>query len=204
MRTVIGLIVMVTIVLGAMAGCGTTPSEQVYRDVTVGSMTVSIPDDWQRPEDYSEAEAAFLASFTEEEVQAVDFDAYGDESANSTTALVTMDMVKWADLEGSTWIGWEALMEATDMTKEDYLASFGAQVFGECTQTLAISHTIQGKEAIEGQFEGTVNGMPSIVKVLMLFPENDLGLVMLVVKETSAEEFKGTWEEIRDSAQFSY
>jgi hypothetical protein len=204
MRTIIGLIVMVTIALGTMAGCGTTPSEAAYQDVTVGSMTVSIPDDWQRPGDYAEAEAAFLASFSEEEKQAVDFDVYGDKSASSTTALVTMDMVKWADLEGLTWAGWEALMEATNMTKEDYLASFGAQVFGGCNQTLATPHTIYGKEAIEGQFEGTVDGVPSIVKVLMLFPENDLGFVMLVVKETSAEEFQETWEEIRDSAQFSY
>ena len=166
-------------------------------------MTLSIPDDWQRSEEeYAEAEEEFLAAFTEEERQAVHFDAYGDESEDFTIALITMDMVEMSELGGLGWTGWEEAMETYDITKEDYLASFGSVVFGELTQTSSVPHTIHGKEAVEGQFEGMVEGVLSVVNVLLVFPENDLGWVMLLVEETSAVEFEDIWETIRDSVEF--
>ena len=204
MKTIVGLIVIVALMLGTMVGCQTTSSEQVYRDVSVGPMTVSIPDDWQRPEGVDEIVSGIRGSVEPEFLQYFPIDGYGPPAEDFALVLFVIKMSELVELEGMTWEGWEALMEAEYMTKEDFLVSFGADVFGECTQTLTLHHTIHGNEAIEGQFEGRIEDVPSIVNVLMVFPENDLGLIILLGEEASVVGYEDVWDTIRDSVQFQY
>lgn len=171
-------------------------------------MTVSIPTEWQRPEDIDEFARDAVGTIGPEDEQYFPFDGYEPPAEDVALILAMTKMSELAESEGGTWEGWEAQMEAWGITtEEDFFAIIGTDLYQgaeEITQTLALRHTIHGNEAIEGQFECRLEGMPLIINILMVFAEYDFGAVMLVGEEASVAEYEDVWETIRDSVQFSY
>ena len=53
MKILTGLL-MALMLLGLVAGCQQTTTEVTYKEVSVGSMRLDVPTDWQRPEDIEE------------------------------------------------------------------------------------------------------------------------------------------------------
>ena len=47
-----------------------------------------------------------------------------------------------------------------------------------------------------------MEGEPRIANVLLVFAENDLGLVMILGEKSAYEKYIDTWQKIRDSVQF--
>jgi hypothetical protein len=202
------LLMMVSLMLPL--GCVTdAETETTYKEVTVDIMTLTIPTDWQRPEDIDDIVEDVMGGMGPELEPYVRVDGYESPgSEDFALALFVMRMSGMVESWGMTWEGWEKQMEADYMTEEDYLALFamgfiteGAE---EVTQTLTLNHTIHGNEAIEGQFECKIEGEPWINNILLVFAEYDVGLVLLMGEEASVAEYEDVWETIRDSVQFSY
>ena len=111
-----------------------------------------------------------------------------------------------SELEGIAWEGWTSLLEAEGMTKEDFIpiivAGFISEGVEEVTQRQALQHTIHGCEAVEVQIACKIEGEPGIVNLLLVFAENDLGVVVMLGEESACEKYEDTWHEIRDSVQF--
>ncbi len=205
MKTIVGLIVMVTIVFGAMVGCDSTSSEPGYKDVTVGPMTVSVPDDWQRPADYAELMEEFFAAFTEEESQAVELDGYGDESEDVAIVLMTMDMVEMAESAGFSWRGWDIELEESGVTTEEFAEMAQGNLMAELTELSRETHrqlTIGGHEAWESTYTAKSEGESVQVCMMIVFAPDDMGMLLLIVSQDKWSESEEVWEEIRDSVQF--
>ncbi len=47
-----------------------------------------------------------------------------------------------------------------------------------------------------------LEGEPGIVNLLLVFAENDLGVVMMLGEESACEKYEDIWYEIRDSVKF--
>ena len=120
--------------------------------------------------------------------------------------LVVMEMSKISESEGITWEGWAPALEAEGMTKEDYLpifiAGFISEGAEEVTQQRVLQHTIHGSDAMEAQVTCKIEGEPWIVNLLLVFAENDLGVVMMLGEESASEKYEDTWYDIRDSVKF--
>ncbi|MCK4369388.1 MAG: hypothetical protein KAV68_07020 [Dehalococcoidales bacterium] len=204
MKTIVGLIVIVAMVLGTMVGCQTTPSEQGYRDLSVGPMTVSIPDDWQRPEDYEEFVEEVFTGFTEEERQIIQADVYGDKSEDAVTMLMTIDMVGSYELMDFTWRGWDIELEEMGMTAGEYseMTQYGLVAgLTELTREVHRQLTIGGNEAWETTYTAKSEGEPVQVCVLIVFAPDDAGVLLMMVTQAKWAKFEGAWNTIRDSVR---
>ncbi len=201
MKTIVGLIVIVALALGTMVGCQTTSSEQVYRDVSVGPMTVSIPDDWERPEGFEEYVEDFYTFISDEDRQAIQINGYSDKSEEVCLVFITVD---WVESTG-TWIGWDILLEAMDMSTDEYALMLQSGFLLDLEELNREKHhrlTIGGNETWETIYTGISQGESSKVCVLVVFAEYDVGLVMFMGKEAAVEEYEEVWETIRESVQF--
>lgn len=204
MKTTVGLTVMATIVLGTMVGCQTTPTEQVYRDVSVGRMTVSIPDDWKKPAEYAEVMEEIYSGFTEEEEQAIQADAYEDKSGDAAIVVMTIDMVESFELSGVSWQGWDIALEEMDMTAGEFaeMVQFGLIAeFTELTREIYRQLTIGGNETWETRYTAKSEGEPVHICILIVFAQDDVGLLLMTVTQAEWAKYKGTWTKIRDSVR---
>jgi len=204
MKTTVGLIVIATMVLGTMVGCQATPTEQVYRDVSVGAMTVSIPDDWKKPEEYAELMEEIFTGFTEEERQAIQADAYEDKSEDAAIVIMTIDMVESYELMGLSWQGWDIALEELGMTAGEFAESAQWGLIAEFTELTREMHrqlTIGGNETWESTYTAKSEGEPVQVCVSIVFAPDDAGILLVVVTQAKWAEFEGTWNKIRDSVR---
>jgi hypothetical protein len=201
MKTVAGLVVIVVLVLVTVVGCDSTPSEQVYQDVLVGSMTARIPDDWERPEGFEEYVEDFYTYISDEDRQAIQINGYSDESEEVALVFITKDMVESTD----TWRGWDIELEEMNMSADEYALMLQSGFLLGLEELNREKHhrlTIGGNEASETIYTGISQGESSKVCVLVVFAECDVGLVMFGGKEADVEEFEGIWETVRDSVEF--
>lgn len=199
MKRIAGLVIVVAMVLGVMTGC-TAPSEPVYRDLSVGPMTVNIPDDWQNPDNYSELMAEILGEYSSDVLQA---DIYEDESDGVLLIVKTISMASYAEENGWEWGGWEAELAAVDMSSEEYagyiqegLMEGATNIALETTETFSLG----GLEAWE--FVASADDADGdLVKacVLVVFAEDDFGMLMIVVEEGKWGRYEATWDTIKNS-----
>lgn len=188
-------------------GCATdTETEVTYKDLSVGPMTVSIPDDWQRPEDYEEFIEEFYAVYTAEERQAIQVDGYEDESEDAYIVPMTMDMVAMAESAGLTWRGWDIELGETGITAEDYAEMSQWALMAGFTELSRETHrqlTVGGHDAWETTYTGKATEVePVQICLLIVFPPDDSGVLLMVVKEDKWSKFEDVWDMIRDSVQF--
>jgi hypothetical protein len=198
LKKILGLVVAVAMVAGVMAGCG--PSEPTYTGVTVGSMTVSIPDDWQRPEDYEDMLGSIINESTAGWVEA---DVYEAKSGDFLILIESIDMVAYYELQNWGWRGWDAELEEAGMTKEDYveyyIQSGLADGSAEITLVARQSLTIGGYESWESSFTADDGEDITHISVVVVFAPDDLGVLQLMLKEDDWAKFEDTWTTIRDS-----
>lgn len=206
MKILTGLLVTLML-LGLMAGCQQTTKEVTYKEVSVGSMTLGIPTEWQRRDNIEELEEDAKSNMGPEMEQYIQVDGYEvPQSEDLAFLLMLLEMSKIIESEGMTWEDWTSLLEAEGMTEEDFIPiilgafiSAGAQ---EVTQQQILQHTIYGCEAVEAQITHKEEGEPWIVNLLLVFAKNDLGVVVMLGEESACEKYEDTWHEIRDSVQF--
>ena len=203
MKTIVGLIAIAVMVSGVMVGCGATPEEENYTEVSVGRMTVSIPDDWER-EEHAEIVEYFASALGTDLPAYMQVDMYVDESEDVALILMLMDMRGLYESHDTPWEGWDIMLEAVYMTKEDFAIISVAALIGEAEELSREVHhqvTIHGNEAWESQFTGDIEGEPGRVNLLVVFGEDDLGVLMMFVNEAKWGNFEANWDEIRDSVE---
>jgi hypothetical protein len=204
MKTIVGLIVVVTIVLGTMVGCQTTPSEQGYQDLSLGPMTVSIPDDWQRPEDYEGVLEELFINFSEEDKQVIQVDVYEDKSEDAFLFMERIDMVGVFELDGLTWRGWDIELEEVGKTTEDFAEMIQGNLTGgftELTQEVHRQLTIGGREAWETTYTAEFEGEPVQVCFSVVFAPDDAGIVLMIVTQTKWSNSEDVWDTIKNSVR---
>ena len=207
MKILTGLLVALML-LGLVAGCQQTTTEVTYKEVSVGSMRLDIPTEWQRPEDINELVEDAKSDMGPEMEQYMQVDVYEVPGffEDLVLVLMVMEMSKIIESEGIAWEGWAPALEAEGMTKEDFLpmiiAGFISEGAEEVTQQQVLQHTIDGCEALEVQVTFKIEGEPGIVNLLLVFTKNDLGVVMMLGEESASEKYKDTWYDIRDSVKF--
>jgi hypothetical protein len=198
LKRIVGLVVALAMVLGAAAGCDPTPAEPVYTDVSVGPLTASIPDDWERPEGYDDIMAAFLGSaggWTEGDV-------YEDSSGNALVFLEVIDMVGYYELQDWVWQGWDAELAAADVTREDYAGLIGENLLAgsmEITQQTHQQLTICGYESWESTFIASYEDETKHICLTAVFAPEDAGVLFMVIEESKWTQFEDIWTAIRDS-----
>ena len=135
-KAIIILAVIAVMLVGVMVACEASTEEETYRQVSVGSMEVSIPADWERPEEYAELVEELMEKFTN------DFDAKmeqvsqlrlyqfpdSEDDVDVALTLLLIDMKQLFELQGLPWEGWEAL---EGITKEYMSALVVAGIIGE-------------------------------------------------------------------------
>ena len=172
-----------------------TETDTGYKEVSVSTMTLSIPTEWQIAEELDEFDLVGWELCTL--LQYYQFDSYKPSTEDCVLIPMVLEVHEYVE-------EWE------DMTGEDYLAlTFGwlnmLDLEGkEITQTITLDHTIYDNYAIEVQLECRIEGEPSIVNTLLVFAENDLGVVTFLGEGASCIEYKDVWCTIRDSVKFSY
>lgn len=199
--------ILALMILGSVAGCQQTPTEVTYKEVSIGSMRFSLPTDWQRPEAIEEIVEETISGMAPGMEQYVLVDAYEvPKSEDVAFLLMVMDMSKAYEAEGMVWEGWQSYLEGEGMTKEDMLPPFIAAMISEgaeeMTQQQILQHTIHGCEAVEGIVTFKLEGEPALVNLLLVFAENDLGVVVFMGEKSAWEEYEDAWHKIRDSVQF--
>jgi len=202
-----GLLVTLML-LGLVAGCQQTTTEVTYKEVSVGSMRIDIPTEWQRPENIEEILEGMKSGMGPEMEQYLHVDGYEAPGFSEDLGLflMVMEMSKISESEGIAWEGWTSLLEAEGMTKEDFIpiiiAGFISEGAEEVTQRQVLQHTIHGCEVVEAQVACKFEGDPGIVNLLLVFAKNDLGVVVMLGEESTCKKYEDTWYEIRDSAKF--
>ena len=189
-----------------MVGCQTTPSEQVYTDVSVGALTVSIPDDWERPDELDDLAGELYATISLMGEQTIQFDAFSGDSDDVALVLVMMDMVAIAESGGADWGGWDAELEEIYMTKEEYVEIIQGSLVGEFSELTRETHqqlTVQGHEAWESIYAAESEGDPVHICLLVVFTEDDLGMLILIVQQNKWSKHQENWTTIRDSVVIS-
>ena len=205
MRKIAFLLVVASMLLG-VGGCSSSPADVSYRDVSVGPMSVSIPDGWERPDEFEGLAEEFHAAFSGELGQAVQLDAFGDESEEVAIVLVMMDMAAIAESSGVAWRGWDIELEAAYMTKGEYAELTQTILIGEFTELTRETHqqlTVQGYEAWESSYTAESEGESVYVCILMVFTSDDLGMLFLVAPQDEWSQYQETWTTIRDSVDIS-
>jgi hypothetical protein len=64
-----------------------------------------------------------------------------------------------------------------------------------------LEHTIHGSSALEAIITGKLEGEPVVIRLLLVFAENDLGVIMMVGEESVSEKYEDAWYDIRDSVK---
>ncbi len=203
MKTIVGLVVIAVMLSGVVVGCEATTGEENYTEVSVGRMTVSIPDDWER-EEHAEIVEYFASALGTDLPAYMQVDMYVDESEDVALILMLMDMSGLYELQGVPWEGWDIMLEAVYMTKEDFAIISAAALIGEVEELSREVHrqvTIHGNEAWESQFTGNIEGEPARANLLVVFGEDDMGVLMMGVEEAKWGNFEEIWDEIRDSVE---
>ncbi len=207
MKTMIGLVVMVALVAGVV-GCDSTPSELDYKDVRVRVMTLSIPDDWERPDEYVSLVNDFYAAFTVEERQAIEIDAYGDVAKENAFLMpATFDMVALSESSDTVWPGWDITLETIGVSAGEFAEILQWNVVAGFTDLTRETHqqlTIGGYEAWETMYTGKSEGESVQICVLIVFPPDDIGVLVMAVKKGKWSKYEDIWETIRDSVEFHY
>lgn len=207
MRILAGLLI-VLMLLGLVAGCQQTTTGVTCKEVSVGSMRVDIPTEWQRPENIEGILEGMRSAMEPEMEQYLHADGYGAPGFSEDFGffLMVMEMSKISESEDIAWEGWTSMLEAEGMTKEDFIpiivAGFISEGVEEVTQRQTLQHAIHGCEAVEAQIAYKLEGDPGIVNLLLVFAENDLGVVVMLGEENTCKEHEDTWYEIRDSVKF--
>ena len=150
MKILTGLLVALMLSV-LVAGCQQTPTEVTYKGVSVGSMTVSVPTDWQRYHDSEEYIEETISGMGSDIAPYVQMDAYEDpKSQDFALSIMVQEMSKITEATGMTWEGWESALENSGMTKESMLTGMAAAFVGEgaeeVTQQETLQHTIHGCE----------------------------------------------------------
>jgi len=215
MKVLTGLLT-VTMFLGLMVGCQQT-IDVIYKEVSVGSMRLIIPTTWQRPDDVKDMVEELQSDMglgMEQYIQADYylssselFDNLGIPRFNDEIGviLMVMEMSKMSESEGIIWEGWDYLLESQDITKEDIIPSLTAGFIGEGLEEVTqhtFEHTIYGSSALEATITGKQEGEPVVIHLLLVFAEDDLGMIMMIGEESISEKYEDTWYDIRDSVQF--
>lgn len=120
--------------------------------------------------------------------------------------LMAQDMGRIFESYGESWEGWEDMLEAEGLAKEDLIVQASGYFVGELEELSREVHrqlTIQGNEAWELQLTGKLEGELARAALIIIFGEDDMGLVMMLVKEARWGKFEGTWTKIRDSAELA-
>jgi len=209
MKILTGLL-MVLMLLGLVAGCQQTIDGVTYKEVSVDSMRLDIPTDWQRSEDIEELAGAAENAFGSGSEEYLHFDGYDAPEDNVFLILMVINVSEMYESEGLDWEDWESMLEDEGMSQEDFnsylisnlvggMVGAGAQVL---TQGQTLQHTIHGCEAIETEVTLTSAGVSSMACVLLVYPTNDLGMLCVFGEESAVEKYEDIWQEIRDSVQF--
>ena len=205
MRKIAFLLVVASMLLG-VGGCSSSPADVSYRDVSVGPMSVSIPDDWERPNDYEDLEEEVYTAFAGLGEEAVQLDAFGDKSDEVGIVLVMIDMAAIAESSGVAWRGWDIELEAAYMTKGEYAELTQTILIGEFTELTRETHqqlTLQGYEAWESLYTGESEGEPVQICILVVFIVDEWGMLYLVAPQDEWSQYQETWTTIRDSVDIS-
>ena len=204
MKTIVGLIVIAVMLSGVVVGCEDTTGEEVYTEISVGRMTVSIPDDWERWEDYAEMVEDLASTIGTEMLPFAQVDGYEDQSEDVALLLLVLDMRGSYELEGIPWEGWDIMLEDAYMTKEYFAIILSSGFIGELQELSREVHrqvTIHGNEAWESQLTGNIEGVAARVNLLVVFAPDDMGVLAMATGEAERENFEEIWDEIRDSVE---
>jgi hypothetical protein len=196
LKRLAGLVIVIALVLGLVVGCG---GELVSGDVTVGSLTVSLTGNWQRPDDYEDIVGSIAGGGTAAWIEA---DAYEDRSGDVLIFIESIDMIAYYELQGQSWQGWDAELEAAGMTKEDYVAYMQSDLIGESAGISLVALqplTIGGHESWESTFSADDGEVVKHICVVLIFAPDSLGVVQLITGEADWAQFEDTWITIRDS-----
>lgn len=198
MRKILALMVAV-FMLSGVVGCGSSPSEYTYTEVSVGSMTMSLPDHWQRPDDYEELIEATFGSYSSEVLQA---DTYSDDAEDFVIIIELLDMNAYFESEGMSWRGWDTELEEVAMTTGDYAEFIHSGFVEGLTDVGQESHqqlTIGGHESWETTCTGEDEDETVHIGVVVVFTPDALGVVFMVASEVEEAQFEEVWTEVRDS-----
>jgi hypothetical protein len=197
LKRLLGLTIALALMLGLVVGCG---GGSTSGDITVGPMTVSLPDDWQRSGDYEDIISSVSGGGIATWIAA---DAYEDSSGDILIFIESIDMVAYYELQGNqSWQGWDIELEEADMTKEDYVAFMQTDLMGQSEDISLVTLqplTVGGHESWESTFAATEDGEVTHICVVLVFAPDSLGVLQLMIAEADWAQFEDTWESIRDS-----
>ena len=206
MKTIIGLIIIAVVLSEIVVGCKSPQLEVLYRQVSLGRMTVNVPGNWKRPEKHVQLREQSGSASELDLGQAMQSDFYVlPESKDVLLGLYVTDMKQLFELQGSSWESWESL-EADGVTKEQYSMTISyrfAGSLGEDARQMHRPFTINGNTTWESRFSGQSKDIPVSISVLVIFAKDTQGIVVLTVNEANREKFKETWEEIVGSVKFA-
>lgn len=207
MKITASFLLLLLILSMILVGCQQTTTEVTYKEISVGNMVLNIPTEWIRPDEAEPIIEDTVGAMGEGVAEYCDADAYQDpELDEMALVLLVMRMKNIVEEQGMVWEGWESLLESQHITKEDYLsaciAGFITEGAEEITKTISRQHTIHGVESFEGHVTFKMEGEPGIAYLLVVFAENDLGILLLLGEKSICEKYEDTWNEIRDSVQF--
>jgi hypothetical protein len=196
LKKLVSLVMVVTVLLGVMVGCS---SEPAYTEMTVGAMTLSIPADWQRPDEYEDILGSILTEDTE---GWIDADVYEDKGGNALLFMETIDMVGYYGLQNWSWQGWDIELSESDMTKEDYTDYIQSGLMAGAAEITPLSNqpmTISGYESWDSRFLADDGEDITHICVVIVFAPDNVGVLQLMVAEDDWAEFEDIWTTVRDS-----
>lgn len=198
----ISVLLLALMIMGLISGCQKTTQE-----VLVGNMKVSIPADWQSTREYKPIIEEIIDITGLENEEQVSLDVYQiPESEDISLIIMVLEMTESLSEDDEIWRGWEYEFEAIDMTKEDFASFFTYFIIYdlavESNTPQNFQHTIHGCEAVETIFTFTEEDEQWMDRTLFVFAENDLGMLVFMVKESICEEYEDTWNEIMDAVRF--
>ena len=179
-------------------GCGAAPEEKVYKQVSVGRMTVDLPADWERTQKFDRYITAFAGG---EYTTALKADQYFDtRSGDAFLMILTLDMRRYSQLTGAPWRGWEEVWKY--FPQEQYVTMTHSSILPEISNLTRISHSqlnIDGHMAWEAQFTGKITFETKRACLVVTFYDDDLAVLFMLVDEPDWDKYQTTWHSIRDS-----
>jgi len=185
-------------------GCQAQPKEEAYKQVSLGQMKVSIPADWERTKKFERYMAAF-AGGSGEYATALKADQYFDpRSGDAFLMIMTLDMKRYSESIGTPWKGWESIWKY--FPQEEYVAMTYASIIPEVGSLTRLSDsqlTVNGYPAWESQFTGKISLEMKRACVRLIFYENDLAALFMLVDEPDWDNYEATWRKIGASVAFA-
>lgn len=138
--------------------------------------------------------------------QTVQFDAFGADSDDVALVLLMMDMAAIAESSGADWRGWDIELEEAYMTKGEYVEIIQGSLVGEFSELTRETNqqlAVQGYEAWESLYDAESDGEPVQICLLVVFTEDELGMLILIVKQNKWSKYQENWTTIRDSVVIS-